>query len=316
MVFPATVLQSEIDALLGYLPLVRDGDVEGIHGARVVTRRLREALPLFARSFPEDVRRVKRIVRRAGRQLGDVRELDVMDAELMKRAARMPLAGPAITAAHATLARRQTAARRRLIKTLDRVRLERRNQLRLQHRRDWWHPFDETMATGWPAVLRGRIAKRADALNRAMDHAGGVYLPNRLHSVRVATKKLRYCAELAGEGGLLQCEDAVAELKRAQDTLGRMRDAEVLLNEMDRLTEKAEVGDRELRMVKDDLTGEVAARHTKYLSQRERLRAAQQACLEAADRLVARRRPIVPMLALSAAATLDAGLFVLGTRER
>src|SRR5688572_8070355 len=90
MVFPATVLQSEIDALLGYLPLVRDGDVEGIHGARVVTRRLREALPLFARSFPEDVRRVKRIVRRAGRQLGDVRELDVMDAELMKRAARMP----------------------------------------------------------------------------------------------------------------------------------------------------------------------------------------------------------------------------------
>ena len=82
MVFPATVLQSEIDALLGYLPLVRDGDVEGVHGARVVTRRLREALPLFARSFPDDVRRVKRIVKRAGRRLGSVRELDVMDAEL------------------------------------------------------------------------------------------------------------------------------------------------------------------------------------------------------------------------------------------
>ena len=316
MVFPASVLQSEIDALLGYLPLVRDGDVEGVHGARVVTRKLREALPLFARSFPDDVRRVKRIVKRAGRQLGNVRELDVMDAELMRRAVRMPMAERAITAAHATLARRQAAARRRLIKTLDRVQLERRNQLRLQHRRDWWHPFDETMATGWPAVLRSRITKRADALSRAMDHAGGVYFPNRLHAVRVATKKLRYCAELAGAGGLRRCEEAVAELKRAQDTLGRMHDAEVLLRAMDTLTEKAQVGERELTMVKDDLNGEVAARHAKYLLQRERLRTVQQACLEAADRLVARRRPVMPVLALSAAATVPAGLFVLGTRER
>jgi CHAD domain-containing protein len=316
MVFPATVLQSEIDALLGYLPLVRDGDVEGIHGARVVTRKLREALPLFARSFPDDVRRVKRMVKRTGRQLGNVRELDVMDAELMRRAVRMPLAEPVITAAHTTLARRQAAARRRLIKTLDRVRLERRNQLRLQHRRDWWHPFDETMATGWAAVLRSRIAKRADALSRAMDHAGGVYFPNRLHGVRVATKKLRYCAELAGAGGLWQCDEAVAELKRAQDTLGRMRDAEVLLKEMDTLTEKADVGEREVTMVKDDLTGEVAARHAKYLSQRERVRAVQQACLDAANRLLTRRRPIAPVLALSAAATLPAGLFVLGSRAR
>ena len=70
----------------------------------------------------------------------------------------------------------------------------RRNQLRLRHRRDWWHPFDETMATGWPTVLRGRIARRADELTRAMDHAGGVYFPKRLHGVRVAAKKLRYTA--------------------------------------------------------------------------------------------------------------------------
>jgi CHAD domain-containing protein len=239
-----------------------------------------------------------------------------MDAELMRRAGRMPLAEPAIGAAHATLARRQAAARRRLIKTLDRVRLERSNQLRLRHRRDWWHPFDQTMATGWAAVLRSRIARRAETLSRAMDRAGGVYFPNRLHKVRVAVKKLRYCAELAGAGGLLQCEEAVVELKRAQETLGRMRDAEVLLKEMDTLTENAEVGERELTMVKDDLTGEVAARHAKYLSQRERLRAARQACLDAADRQLTRRRPIMPVLALSAAATLPAGLFVLGTRER
>lgn len=315
MVFPATVLQCEIEALLGYLPLVRDGDVEGIHGARVMTRKLREALPLFARSFPDDVQRVKRLVRRAGRRLGRVRELDVMDAELTRRAGRMPLAQHAITAAQTMLERRREAARRRLVKTLDGLRLDRRNQLRLQHRRDWWHPFDETLATGWPALLRGRIARRADKLSQTIDHAGGVYFPNRLHAVRVATKKLRYTAELAGKGGLWPCEEAVADLKRTQETLGRLHDAEVLLKAVNKLGRKANVDEQELAILKGDLEGEIAERHAKYLAQRERLRAAQQACRSAAERLMPRRRPVVPVLALSAAAAVPAGLFVLGSRE-
>jgi CHAD domain-containing protein len=315
MVFPATVLQCEIEALLGYLPLVRDGDVEGVHGARVMTRKLREALPLFARSFPDDVQRLRRLVKRAGRRLGRVRELDVMEAELTRRAGRMPLAQPAIAAAKAMLERRRTAARRRLVKTLDSLRLDRRNQLRLQHRRDWWHPFDETLATGWRALLRARIAKRADNLSRAIDRAGGVYFPNRLHDVRIAAKRLRYAAELAGAGGLWHCEDAVADLKRTQDTLGRLHDAEMLLKAVDKLGRKAKVDERELTILKGDLEGEIAERHAKYLAQRDRLRLARQACLDAAERLKAKRRPVVPVLALSAAAAVPAGLLMLGARE-
>ena len=316
MVFPATVLQCEIEALLSYLPLVRDGDVEGVHGARVLTRRLREVLPLFARSFPDDVQRLRRIVKRAGRRLGRVREMDVMDADLTRRAGRMPLAQHAITAAQAILERRRAAARRRLIKTLDGLRLDRRNELRLQHRRDWWHPFDETLATGWPTLLRARIERRAERLNRAIDHAGGVYFPNRLHAVRVAAKKLRYTAELAGKGGLWACEGAVAELKRTQETLGRLHDAETLLKAVDKLGRKANVDDRELAILKGDLEGEIAERHAKYLTHRDQLRAAQQASLNAAERFRSHRRPVVPMLALSAAAAVPAGLFVLGSRER
>lgn len=316
MVFPATVLQGEIEALLGYLPLVRDGDVEGVHGARVMTRKLREALPLFARSFPDDVQRLKRIVKQAGRRLGRVRELDVMEADLTRRAVRMPLAQPAIAAAQAMLEGRRTAARRRLVKTLDGLRLDRRNELRLQHRRDWWHPFDRTLATGWAAVLRGRIAKRAEKLSSAIDHAGGVYFPNRLHEVRIAAKRLRYAAELAGKGGLWPCEETVADLKCTQETLGRLHDAEMLLKAVDKLSRKGNLDDRELAILRGDLEGEIAERHTKYLAQRERLRLAQRACLDAADRLTARRRRVVPVLALSAAAAVPAGLFMLGTRER
>jgi CHAD domain-containing protein len=313
MVFPATLLQSEIQALLGYLPAVRDGDVEGVHSARVLTRKLREALPLFAHSFPDDVARVKRLVKRAGRRLGRVRELDVMDAELARRAGRMPLAQDAITAARGKLALRQAAARRRMIKTLDRLRLDRTDQLRLRHRRDWWHPFDETLATGWTAVLRSRILRRADELTRAIDHAGGIYFPNRLHAVRVAAKKLRYSAELAGLGGVCQCESAVADLKRAQDTLGRLHDAEMLLTMVDKLIGKSR-DDRELAILRADLKGEINERHAKYLSHRQELRAACQACGSAAAALPGRRSP-VPVVALTAAA-VDAGLLVLSHRAR
>ena len=53
MVFPATVLQTEIEALLGYLPLVRDGDVEGVHGARVADPKAARSAPAVCRArFP------------------------------------------------------------------------------------------------------------------------------------------------------------------------------------------------------------------------------------------------------------------------
>jgi CHAD domain-containing protein len=62
-----------------------------------------------------------------------------------------------------------------------------------------------------------------------MAEAGAVYLPERLHTVRIAVKKLRYAFELATD---LAGEKAGAELrvlKRAQDGLGRMHDLQMLI---------------------------------------------------------------------------------------
>jgi CHAD domain-containing protein len=313
VVFPLTVLQTQVEALLGQLPAVRDADVEGVHAARVATRRLREALPLFSRSYPADVKRVKKLVKRASRRLGRVRELDVMLADLERHAGRMPMAMQAIEAARKTLARRQDAARRRMVKVLDRLRLDRRGQLRLRHRGDWWHPFAGP-ARGWAAVLWHRIDRRADNLSRAIDHCGGVYFPNRLHAVRVAVKKLRYSAELAVWAGLWHCAEALDDLKKAQDTLGHLHDAQVLLESMDELVGDA-ARDREVTLVKNDLEGEIAERHATYLSQRDRLCAAARACADAADALRMTRRPLMPVVALSAVA-VDAGLLLLAARER
>jgi len=313
MVFPVTVLQTQVEALLGQLPAVRDADVEGVHAARVATRRLREALPLFSRSYPDDVKRVKKLVKRAGRRLGRVRELDVMDEGLTRRAGRMPMARHAVDAARKTLARRRDRARRRLIKLFDSLRLDRRDQLRLRHRGDWWHPFGGP-ARGWTALLWERIERRANDLNRAIDHAGGVNFPNRLHAVRVAAKKLRYSAELAGRAGLWPCGAAVDDLKRTQETLGRLHDAQVLLESMDGLVD-GDAGESEVTLLKDDLQGEIAERHAKYLEQRDRLRATAGACAAAADAIHVKRRPLLPVVALSAVA-VPAGLLLLGARDR
>lgn len=315
MVFPATVLHTQIEALLGQLPAVRDADVDGVHAARVATRRLREALPLFTRSHPDEVERVRRLVKRAGRRLGRVRELDVMDADLARRAGRMPMALPAIGAARKGLARRQSKARRRMIRMLDDLRLERREPLQLRRRNVLSRTFGGATARGWAEVLRTRIAKRADDLSRAVDHVGGVYFPNRLHAVRVAVKKLRYSAELAGAGGLWPCEDVLSDLKRTQETLGHLHDAEVLRRSIDSLIDDVDVDHRELAMIKDDLQGEIAERHAKYVAQRERLRGACHACAGAAATLEVKRRPFMPLVALSAFA-VPAGLLLLGSRDR
>ena len=45
-------------------------------------------------------------------------------------------------------------------------------------------------------MARERAARRAQRLGAAIENAAGLYLPDRLHQVRIAVKKLRYTLEL------------------------------------------------------------------------------------------------------------------------
>jgi CHAD domain-containing protein len=74
------------------------------------------------------------------------------------------------------------------------------------------------------------VARRAAHVLTALDAAGTVYVPERLHAVRIAMKKLRYTAELLAEGaGDASAAAAIRVLRRGQDRLGRMHDLDVLL---------------------------------------------------------------------------------------
>jgi CHAD domain-containing protein len=71
-----------------------------------------------------------------------------------------------------------------------------------------------------------------------MDEAGALYLPERLHAVRISVKKLRYALELSVDASRVSSTRPkaagrttdLALLKRGQTTLGRLHDLQVLID--------------------------------------------------------------------------------------
>jgi CHAD domain-containing protein len=84
-------------------------------------------------------------------------------------------------------------------------------------------------ARGWKWALDARIAHRATSLRLAVREAGAVYLPDRLHGVRIAVKKLRYALELSVEASGATTTSELRALKRSQELLGRLNDLHVLM---------------------------------------------------------------------------------------
>jgi CHAD domain-containing protein len=73
-------------------------------------------------------------------------------------------------------------------------------------------------------------ALRARNLKAAIDRAGGIYLADRLHRVRIEAKKLRYALEIQRELTRARSMAGLARLKAQQDLLGRMHDLEILID--------------------------------------------------------------------------------------
>jgi CHAD domain-containing protein len=74
-----------------------------------------------------------------------------------------------------------------------------------------------------------RAARRAMRLREAIESAAALYLPDRLHEVRIAVKKLRYAMEVSRELSGSRALARLRTLKEAQDLLGHMHDHEVLI---------------------------------------------------------------------------------------
>jgi CHAD domain-containing protein len=189
-------------------------------------------LQLEARQARKLGRRLKKLTRR----LGGVREVDVLTQLLdeIQQAARAP--ARALRRVREEVRNARDEARRcflhesvsdefrRVSRKLERIAAGLADTDRRQQR-----------GRGWRWAVEARVAHRASALKVAINTAGPMYMPGRLHQVRIALKKLRYGMELSAEVAGSRETSALRALKRGQDLLGRLRDLQILIERVRRV---------------------------------------------------------------------------------
>ena len=200
----------------------------------MASRRLRELLPVLQLDG-DAAGKLTHQLRKVTRRLGSVREADVMLLlmEELHESGRfhepaLRLVRDAIQSvreeARAKLPGKSAAATfRRVARKLDRA------ARKLRRSRNGG------IASAWRWALDARVSRRALALKHAIEEAGSVYLPERLHRTRIALKKLRYGLELDAEarGGKVTAD--LRLLKRMQELLGRLHDLQVLIDRVRRV---------------------------------------------------------------------------------
>jgi CHAD domain-containing protein len=221
-----TVLRQRLEHLMAALPGARKGDVDAVHRSRVATRRVRAVLPLVDSRVG---RKLSRTIRHLTRTLGPVRELDVTLGVVDTLEAQRELPRSAATALRQAILEERRRLHAALVDEIDHAglqKLKKRIAAVMQaHARD-------REATNTPLRIADavvRVGRRAERLRAAIDSAAGLYLPDRLHEVRIAVKKLRYSMEVLRELRRSRATARIAALKRVQDLLGRMHDLEVLI---------------------------------------------------------------------------------------
>ncbi len=267
-------------ALAEQLPGALAGDVEAVHLARVATRRLREVLPLVLADLPtRKTARLMRRVRRLTRALGPVRELDVTVATLAECAPMTP-SGGATDALVRTLARRRQRAATRLVAKFGRTDHAQTLLAELGAAVKALAGREEVGA--WQREFGERVQARSRKLRGALEQAGALYEPERLHALRIATKQLRYALELAAELRLSEARPLVAMFKVSQDVLGRLHDLDVLAHVI-RGHRKSDEQVREALVARID--HECRLLHAQFLRGRDRLIAAADRAADAISRM-------------------------------
>ena len=222
------LIRQRVTALGRALPAASQGDVTSLHQARVATRRLRAALPLVAPGRKAE--KLARSVRRLTQALGPVRELDVEVQILDELEQRGDVPRPAIQRLRAAIVDERRVLHAELQRRLDgfdvgKLRKRAVSAARKQENRTSKRTRDPKGAE----AARQRARRRAERVVLAIENAAGLYLPGRLHEVRIAVKKLRYTLELELGVGAKGTTARLRTLKTAQDLLGRMHDLEVLI---------------------------------------------------------------------------------------
>jgi len=230
------LLRRRLERFTRSLPGLGPGDdVRALHIARVASRRLRELLPVLQLDN-ELTHKLSRRLRKVTKRLGTVRELDVLHLLIdeLRESGRHDQAALARIADE--VGRERGLARQKLLGRKQQLAELKQIARKLDRAADTLELLGETSPPkhghprGWRWALDARIAHRAASLSDASRRAGALFLAERLHTVRIAIKKLRYALELSAEVAGNRTTPELRTLKRAQELLGRLHDLQVLMN--------------------------------------------------------------------------------------
>jgi CHAD domain-containing protein len=212
-------------------------DIEELHDMRVATRRMRAAFGVFGSYLdPDEVASHLKGLKRTGRKLGAVRDLDVFWEKTRHYLAGLP-GGRAVDLEplRAVWQQERERSREKMIAYLDGARYARF--------RDTFGEFLDSSTAGELPVLSDGIEPRPhrlrfvgplliyERLNAVQAYAGWVTGPDvpleRLHALRIAAKGLRYTLEFFEEILGAEARALIEQIKGLQDHLGDLQDAVV-----------------------------------------------------------------------------------------
>jgi CHAD domain-containing protein len=265
------LLHKRLEQFTRMLHGLDEGDVRALHRTRVASRRLREILPVL-QVDANATRRLGRRLRKVTQRLGAVRELDVLCLLIDELQETRRYDGQAIRRLAAALGDERARARGRLMAKLPTGELH-----RIAGKLDKLASDLKTSrsARGWQWAVEARVTHRASSLKDALVNAGALYLPERLHAVRIALKKLRYAREVLAEASGVNLPAELRTLKRSQDILGRLHDVQVLLEHVGRLQASLTPPDvtvwRKLNALTLALQNDCRRLHARFMHQRPAL---------------------------------------------
>jgi CHAD domain-containing protein len=225
-------------AWIQHEPAARFGENPAeLHALRVAARHMDTFLGVFADHLPAKLVRTRDTLKKLLRTFGDVRDLDLQIADVGKFAAS--LAEPqraALQPLMQHLHSQRGAARERMLRLLDTRSTERWKE-RLAHLLEQppASPDSRPAATVAPDLIRARYRKIRKAANRLTDNSS----MEDYHKVRIRTKKLRYAVEALAPLYGKPADEMARVLRKVQDHLGQMHDADVACSRMTTLATDA-----------------------------------------------------------------------------
>jgi CHAD domain-containing protein len=280
------LLRQRLVSLLTAMPAAQEGDETSVHQARVASRRLREALPVLgARADGDALDRAEKRVKRITRALGPVRELDVTLLLLAELEGKGAAPKRAIARVRKAVMEERQQRRTEMLEEITPSRLDKLRKRLVEVASPARHSGVPRNALQEAAA---KSAQRARALKYAIDKAGGIYLADRLHRVRVQAKKLRYALEIQRELNKSRANAGLNRLKTEQDLLGRMHDLEMLIDRargvQSELSPRDRIGMAELNRLIRVLEDECREGHATYMHSRPSLLKLCDSIIAAAER--------------------------------